>query len=81
LPDIGAPMEPSLHQVVLALADEGVPIRAIARATRIPSSDLREKLAEARDIGDLLELPLDEQDFRDQANSSLPMDEFRRAEK
>lgn len=42
------------------LADEGVPLRAIARATKIPSDDLRDALFEAQRDGRLLELPRDD---------------------
>ena len=42
------------------LADEGVPLRAIARATKIPSDDLRLQLQEAQMDGRLLELPRDD---------------------
>jgi hypothetical protein len=48
---------PTLDTIAIALADEGVPLRAIARVTKIPSSDLRERLAEAKDVGSILELP------------------------
>lgn len=44
----------------IRLADEGVPLRAIARATRIPSEDLRLSLIEAKDDGRLIELPRDD---------------------
>ena len=46
--------------IALCLADEGVPLHAIARATKIPSSDLREQLTAARAAGRLLELPHDD---------------------
>ena len=39
------------------MADEGVPLRAIARVTRISSEILRERLRAAKDIGSLVELP------------------------
>jgi DNA-binding response OmpR family regulator len=39
------------------LADEGVPLRAIARATRIPSETVRDLLHQAREDGRLVELP------------------------
>jgi hypothetical protein len=42
------------------LADEGVPLRAIARACCIPSDDLRQVLWEAKNDGRLIALPLDE---------------------
>ncbi len=44
-------------EIAIRLADEGVPLGAIARSVRIPSEDLREHLAAARDDGRLLELP------------------------
>ena len=47
-------------EVAVRLADEGVPLRAIARAVRVPSEDLRERLTEARSEGRLLELPHDD---------------------
>jgi two-component system, cell cycle response regulator CtrA len=46
--------------IAVRLADEGVPLRAIARAVRMPSSDLREQLHEALSDGRLLELPCDD---------------------
>jgi hypothetical protein len=39
------------------MADEGVPLGAIARVTRISSEILRERLRAAKDIGSLVELP------------------------
>jgi hypothetical protein len=47
----------SIETIAIALADEGVPLRAIARVTRIPSADLRERLRDAKDVGDLVTLP------------------------
>ena len=41
----------------MRLADEGVPLRAIARATNTPSDILRDKLHKAQDEGKLLGLP------------------------
>jgi hypothetical protein len=46
-----------LQPVAVALADEGVPIRAIARATKIPSDELRDLLKDAQAHGLILELP------------------------
>jgi DNA-binding response OmpR family regulator len=43
--------------IAVRLADEGVPLRAIARATKIASEDLRSALRTAKDTGRLLELP------------------------
>ena len=47
----------NVDAIVVRLADEGVPLRAIARATNTPSDQLRTKLREARDEGRLLDLP------------------------
>jgi hypothetical protein len=52
--------QPSLDTIAVALADEGVPLRAIARATRISSELLRERLCDARTEGRLLELPCED---------------------
>jgi hypothetical protein len=43
--------------IAIRLAAEGVPLCAIARATRIPSAELREQLEAAREEGWLIELP------------------------
>ena len=48
---------PLAMDFAVRLADEGVPLRAIARATRIPSTDLREQLREAKQDGRLVDLP------------------------
>lgn len=52
----GHPMDlrPAL---AIRLADEGVPLRAIARATSTPSDEIREQLHTAIDNGALLDLP------------------------
>ena len=42
------------------LADEGVPVRAIARAICTPTEDLRQQLCEAQQTGRLLTLPRDD---------------------
>jgi hypothetical protein len=49
--------EPRLSEVAIRLADEGVPLCAIARATQIPSDELREQLQVAHENGQLIELP------------------------
>src|SRR5712671_6455971 len=53
-------MEAQSIDLVVRLADEGVPLRAIARATRIPSADLRERLTEAKLDGRLVAIPHDD---------------------
>lgn len=61
-------MQPSPEPIVLAasadiairLADEGVPVRAIARCIKLPSADVYEFLKEARLAGRLIEIPKDD---------------------
>lgn len=47
----------SLEETVIQLADEGVPVLAIARATHTPSDEVYELLRDAIDGGNLIELP------------------------
>jgi hypothetical protein len=47
----------SLEDAMVLLADEGVPVRAIARATQTPSEDVYELLKDAVGVGQLIELP------------------------
>jgi Transcriptional regulatory protein, C terminal len=51
---------PLTADFAVRLADEGVPLRAIARASNIPSDDLRLHLQEAQMEGRLLSLPRDD---------------------
>jgi hypothetical protein len=44
-------------EIAVRLADEGVPLAVIARATQIPSADLRVQLEAAQEQGRLIELP------------------------
>ena len=59
-----APEAPVIHPFVLAsvirLADEGLPVRAIARSLCIPSSDLYEILRDALEAGSIVEIPKDD---------------------
>jgi DNA-binding winged helix-turn-helix (wHTH) protein len=50
----------SPQTVVVRLADEGMPIRAIARSLQISSENIREVLGEAVRTGDLLAVPKDD---------------------
>lgn len=47
----------SLEETMIQLADEGVPVRAIARATHTPSEEVYEVLKFAIEDGRLIELP------------------------
>ncbi len=47
-------------EVAIKLADEGVPVRAIARSIKIPSEDVYDLLKEAIQQGRILELPKDD---------------------
>lgn len=54
------PQPSPLERVAISLADEGIPVRAIARAVRIPSGDVYEILRDAISVGALLEIPRDD---------------------
>jgi hypothetical protein len=53
-------MSPDAPAIAVRLADEGVPLRAIARATGTPSTKVYATLIEAKQDGRLLELPRDD---------------------
>jgi hypothetical protein len=50
-------LAPPMTDLALNLAAEGVPLRAIARATDTPSDVVRQQLAEAHACGRLFDLP------------------------
>lgn len=50
----------SLEEAAIRLADEGVPVRAIARSTRMAGEELYDVLKQAVDDGKLIELPKDD---------------------
>lgn len=49
--------QPFVEALAIALADEGVPVGAIARATRTPCGDIYEILRDALGRGAIIELP------------------------
>jgi hypothetical protein len=49
-----------IPEIAVRLADEGVPLRAIARAIKMPSDDVRDRLRVAQATGRLLDLPRDD---------------------
>ena len=51
---------PHLMKVAVRLADEGIPVRAIARSTKLPSEDVYEILREAIAAGSIVEMPKDD---------------------
>lgn len=54
------PPAPDLDAIAIRMADEGVPLRAIARATQRPSDNLREVFRDAIDRGAILEMPVED---------------------
>jgi hypothetical protein len=50
----------SLKDIMIRLADEGVPVRVVARVTKIDSEYIRLRLQEALEAGRLLQLPRDD---------------------
>jgi len=53
-------VDPTLAAIAIRLADEGIPVRAIARGVRVPSEDVYELLDYALQEGKILELPKDD---------------------
>jgi hypothetical protein len=53
-------LHPDIVHTVIRLADEGIPIRAIARATKLSSESIREALHTATDLGQIVGLPRDD---------------------
>lgn len=50
----------TLKDVLVGLADEGVPVRAISRVTKLDGEKVRLILSEAMDLGTLVQLPRDD---------------------
>lgn len=59
LPVEAARLIPAID-IAVALADEGVPVRAIARSVKIPGDDVYDILRQAIDEGKLIALPKDD---------------------
>lgn len=55
-----ADFDAPVNTVAIRLADEGVPVRAIARCLKMPCEEVYEVLKEARMSGTLIELPKDD---------------------
>jgi len=53
-------IDPRVAAVVVRLADEGIPVRAIARATSTPSEEIYEALRGAIAQGSIVEMPKDD---------------------
>lgn len=53
-------IQPLVEAVAVRLADEGIPVRAIARATHIPSEQIYEALRDAIARGLIVEMPCDD---------------------
>lgn len=51
---------PTPNDIIIRLADEGIPVRAIARATKIPGADIYDMLRDAMAAGQIVELPKDD---------------------
>jgi hypothetical protein len=53
-------IRPATEAIAIRMADEGIPIRAIARTTRLPSTELYSVLQDAVMRGVIVELPKDD---------------------
>lgn len=63
---------PWQRAVMVRLADEGIPINAIARSLRTPSSDVREIIKEACEKSQILAVPRDDWPPGSQRDGRLP---------
>jgi DNA-binding response OmpR family regulator len=54
------PPPPAAVATAIRMADEGIPVRAIARSVRLPSEEVYEILRTAIELGQLVELPKDD---------------------
>jgi len=61
------------YENAVRLADEGVPVRAIARALNAPSADVRAALTDALRLGLITEIPKDDWPAGMARSSHLPM--------
>ena len=55
-----SPVASGVAEIAVRLADEGIPVRAIARATKVSSEDIRDVLHTALDQGLIVQLPRDD---------------------
>jgi hypothetical protein len=59
MPIVAADQTLTMNTVV-RLADEGIPVRAIARATKLSSEDIRDIIHQATDLGQIVGVPRDD---------------------
>lgn len=59
-PSFSAPAITAGELVAVRLADEGIPVRAIARSLKVPSEDIYEVLRDAIATGSITEMPKDD---------------------
>lgn len=64
------PVKIDANETVVRLADEQVPVRAIARGTKLPADDVREAIHDAVATGRILRSPRD--DWHPHAKGELP---------
>lgn len=72
---IEQPAPVNISDLAVRMADEGVPVRAIARSLKTPSDDIYLYLAEAKDQGKIVSIPKDDWppgQHRDTRTASLP---------
>jgi len=60
IPNTEEPLNPVVASIAVRLADEGVPVRAIARAIKHASEDVRDALHLAIDCGQIVCMPRDD---------------------
>jgi hypothetical protein len=60
IPNSDTPLDPVISAIAVRLADEGIPVRAIARAVKYTSEDIRDALHIAIDCGQIVAMPRDD---------------------
>ena len=60
IPADAQPLDPVSTGIVVRLADEGIPVRAIARGVQVPSESIRDVLHLAIDLGQIVGMPRDD---------------------
>lgn len=60
IPFSDEPVDPDTMRIVVRLADEGIPVRAIARAIKISSEAVRDMVHTAIDLGQIVGMPRDD---------------------
>jgi len=62
----------SINDILIRLADEGIPVRVISRATQRPSDAIREVLRDALSHGSIVQIPREDWPTSSTRDSRIP---------